>query len=94
MSSSLPFDQKYLGYAAATLTTIAFLPQAVEVWQTNNTKSLSATTYSIYIVGLVLWMIYGFINEDNPISYSSIISIIIASYLLYKIVSNMKRKRN
>lgn len=91
----LPFDKKYLGYAAAILTTVAFLPQAVEVYQTNDTKSLSLATYTIYLLGLVMWMVYGFIDEDYPIAYSSIVSIIIAAYLLFKIISNsrgMKKK--
>lgn len=91
--TSLPFDKKYLGYAAATLTTLAFLPQAVDVWKTNNTESLSATTYFIYLIGLVLWMAYGFIDEDYPIAYSSIISVIISAYLLYKIASNTRKKK-
>jgi MtN3 and saliva related transmembrane protein len=91
---SLPFEKKYLGYLAATLTTVAFLPQAVDVWRTNDTESLSAATYSIYLLGLVMWMVYGFIDEDYPIAYSSIVSIVIATYLLYKIAVNARRRRN
>jgi MtN3 and saliva related transmembrane protein len=85
---------RYVGYVAASLTTVAFLPQAYDVWKTNDTESLSAATYSIYLIGLVLWMVYGFLDEDYPIAYSSIVSITIATYLLYKIASNSRNYRH
>ena len=84
---------RYIGYAAATMTTVAFLPQAYDVWKTNDTESLSALTYTIYLLGLIMWMIYGFLDSDYPIAYSSIISIMITMFILYKIAANTRKRK-
>ncbi len=45
-----------IGFAAAFLTTIAFIPQVVQVWKTNSVEGLSLTT----ILYLLLEFFYGF----------------------------------
>jgi MtN3 and saliva related transmembrane protein len=51
--------QDTVGTLAATLTTIAFLPQAVLIWRTRATHGVSLGMYSIFTTGVVLWLIYG-----------------------------------
>jgi MtN3 and saliva related transmembrane protein len=56
-----------LGFLAAFFTTIANIPQAVKVIRTRNVKSLSAPTYAMLFVGMLLWVAYGVIRNDLPI---------------------------
>jgi MtN3 and saliva related transmembrane protein len=37
-----------IGLLAATLTTIAFLPQAIKAWKTKSTKDLSLPTFLLF----------------------------------------------
>jgi MtN3 and saliva related transmembrane protein len=56
-----------IGLAAATLTTSAFLPQAIKTIRTKHTKDISFWTYLILLVGLALWLIYGLLITDWPV---------------------------
>lgn len=56
-----------LGLLAAFFTTIANIPQAVKVIRTRNVKSLSASTYAMLFIGMLLWVVYGIIRGDLPI---------------------------
>jgi MtN3 and saliva related transmembrane protein len=53
-----------IGAVAATLTTIAFVPQAHKVLVYRDTHSLSVGMYLIFTAGVVLWGVYGFLRDD------------------------------
>ena len=52
-----------IGYAAAILTTISFLPQAIMTIRTRDTESLSLAMYSSFTLGVLLWLVYGFLSR-------------------------------
>ncbi|WP_308149359.1 MULTISPECIES: PQ-loop domain-containing transporter [unclassified Spiroplasma] len=52
-----------VGYVGALLISIAFLPQTIKLIKDKNTKGLSLISYSIYQVGLILFIIYGSITK-------------------------------
>lgn len=76
---------------AATFTTAAFIPQAVLVWKTKNTISISFLMYSVFISGLILWTVYGFITWQWPIIIANIITVSIASSILWVKIGNMRK---
>ena len=53
-----------IGALAATLTTIAFVPQAHKVIVYKDTHSLSLGMYVIFTSGVVLWGAYGYLRDD------------------------------
>lgn len=53
-----------IGAVAATLTTIAFVPQVHKVLVHRDTHSLSLGMYVIFTTGVVLWGIYGYLRTD------------------------------
>ena len=53
-----------IGAAAATLTTIAFIPQAHKVLVYKDTHSLSLGMYLIFTTGVLLWGVYGYLRGD------------------------------
>ena len=44
-----------LGLAAGVLTTIAFLPQMLQIWQTKSAKDVSYVMLIVFMSGLLLW---------------------------------------
>jgi len=72
----------YLGYLAAFCTTIAFIPQAVKVYKTKQTKDISLGMFSLLIAGFVLWLWYGIILLSYPIILANAVTILIAIYII------------
>lgn len=72
-----------LGLVAATLTTISFLPQAIKVIKTKNTKDLSLVMYIALTSGVLLWLIYGFLLNDIPIMIANAITLVFATTILF-----------
>lgn len=57
-----------IGYMAAVLTVIAFLPQVFQVIKTRKTRDISLATYSTLVATGTLWTIYG-IGISDPAIY-------------------------
>ena len=71
-----------LGLIAAAFTTLSFLPQAIKAIKTKNTKDLSLVMYSIFTIGVLLWLIYGVLVKDLPIIVSNAITFVLAVVIL------------
>lgn len=72
-----------IGLAAATLTTIAFLPQVIKTWKSQSAKDLSFGTFSIFSTGIILWLIYGLLIGDLPIIFANSVTLLLAGTLVY-----------
>ena len=82
-----------LGYCAATLTTASFLPQAFLTIKTRDTSSLSLSMYSLFTLGVLLWLIYGIQKMDKAIIFANSITLILsASILGFKIYNVLTKK--
>lgn len=71
-----------LGLIAASMTTIAFMPQAIKTIKTKHTKDLSFGTYLIMTIGVFLWFIYGVLIEDMPLIIANAVTFTITSTIL------------
>lgn len=72
-----------IGLAAASLTTIAFLPQVIKTWKSQSAKDLSFGTFSLFASGVILWLIYGLLIGDLPIILANSITLVLAGTLVY-----------
>jgi MtN3 and saliva related transmembrane protein len=72
----------WVGFGAATLTTVAFIPQALLTWRTRKADGVSLGMYSVFIVGIVLWLCYGILLTAWPIILANIITLALASFIL------------
>ena len=72
-----------IGLVAATCTTISFLPQAVQVIKTKQTKDLSFGMYLIFTTGVFLWFVYGIVVKDFPVIIANAFTLIFASTILF-----------
>ncbi|MEH1803395.1 SemiSWEET transporter [Nostoc sp.] len=72
-----------LGLAAATITTISFLPQMFKTWQTKSAKDVSLVTLITFISGVFLWLIYGIYLQSLPIILANAITLIFNLIILW-----------
>jgi|TARA_R110002074_G_scaffold197610_3_gene364712 MtN3 and saliva related transmembrane protein len=63
-----------LGLVAATLTTGAFVPQVYKTWKNKSVKDISLSMYTVLLMGLLLWIVYGFYINSLPIIAANIIT--------------------
>lgn len=72
-----------IGFIAAILTTAAFLPQVYKTWKTKDVSSLSLTMLVMFIIGIVCWLIYGFLINSPSMIFANSITIVSATLLFY-----------
>ena len=77
-----PHQIEIIGYCAAFLTTIAFLPQAIQSWRTRDLSGISVGMYSLFTVGVGLWLIYGLIIEKWPLIVANALTFALALSIL------------
>jgi MtN3 and saliva related transmembrane protein len=71
-----------VGAVAATLTTIAFVPQAHKVLVYKDTHSLSLGMYLIFTTGVLLWGLYGYLRNDWVIVAANAITAVLCLAIL------------
>ena len=72
-----------IGFLAAIGTTASFIPQALKIFKTRDTQSISLSMYVMFISGVFLWLTYGVIKEDVPMIIANGITLIFAGIILY-----------
>lgn len=72
-----------LGFLAAALSTVAFVPQVIKAWQTRSTGDISLAMFLTIVAGSVLWMIYGWLRSDLPVLATNGVIFALASSILY-----------
>lgn len=81
-----------IGYMAATLTTTSFLPQAIMTIKTRDTESLSLGMYSMFALGVLLWLIYGIYLSNKAIIIANAITFVLAAVILgFKIYNSFRK---
>ena len=71
-----------IGYMAATLTTLSFVPQALHSFKTKDVSGISLGMYSIFTLGIALWLAYGLLISAWPIVIANVITLALASLIL------------
>lgn len=76
-----------IGYLAGFIVATSLTPQVIKSWKTKSTKDISIVWTSIYLTGLVLWIIYGVGIASLPIIVTiSIEALLALSLLILKII--------
>jgi MtN3 and saliva related transmembrane protein len=72
-----------LGLLAATLTTVAFLPQMLQTWRTKSAKDVSYMMLITFISGVFLWLIYGIYLKALPIILANSMTLLFNFIILW-----------
>jgi len=79
-----------LGLVAATLTTYAFLPQVYKTWKTKDVSAFSLSTFSLFFIGILFWLVYGIYMESLSMILANSITLISSFTLLVLIFKYRK----
>lgn len=71
-----------IGYAAATLTTASFLPQAILTWRTRSARGVSLGMYVVFVSGVTLWLVYGLCLGAVPVIVANATTLALALFIL------------
>ena len=77
-----------LGLLAATLTTIAFVPQVLKTWRTQSTHDISLGMFSLLAAGVFAWLVYGILIGDLPLVLANGVTFVLAGTILYFKIRN------
>lgn len=72
----------FLGYLAAVLTTISFIPQALLIIKTKDTKGISLPMYILFTIGVACWLLYGIYFGMIPVIIANFITLALAIVIL------------
>lgn len=73
-----------LGYAAATLTTASFFPQAFKTLRGADVSGISLRTYGLLTMGIATWAVYGLLLRDGPLIAANLVTLVPASVVLQR----------
>jgi MtN3 and saliva related transmembrane protein len=73
---------EWFGFAAAALTTISFIPQAMVTIRTRDTRGISRGMYAMFTVGVALWLVYGIILDSWPMILANTLTLALAATIL------------
>lgn len=79
-----------IGYLAAFFTTASFLPQAIKTIQTKDVSGVSILMYSMFVIGVSFWLIYGCLLGNMLIVVANVITLILAGAVLMVKIRHQK----
>ena len=73
---------EWFGYAAAVLTSIAFVQKAVKTIRSRDTSGISLGMYVIFTIGIGFWFAYGVALGSWPMILANITTFVLAGTIL------------
>lgn len=71
-------DVDLIGALAGTLTTISFIPQVLKIWSSRSAADISMGMFSLFALGVSLWLFYGLSIRSAPIIASNSVTLILS----------------
>jgi MtN3 and saliva related transmembrane protein len=71
-----------VGMAAAALTTLCWVPQAVRIIRTRDTRAISLATQATLASGVVLWIAYGCLLGSMPLVAANAVTLVLVTAIL------------
>ncbi len=71
-----------VGYVAAALTTLSFVPQAWHTFRTRDVGGISLGMYSAFTTGVALWLAYGWLRQAWPVVAANAVTLVLALAIL------------
>lgn len=84
---------EWIGYIAAILTTVSFLPQILHTIKVKETHSISLGMYSLFVTGTCFWLVYGILLDSIPMVLANVITVSLSSVVLLLKINNILTKK-
>jgi MtN3 and saliva related transmembrane protein len=82
-----------LGFIAAILTTLSFLPQALRIRRLGSADDVSLTMYLMMVTGQGLWLIYGIVIASPSMIGANVVSMSFVIWVLVMKLRHLRRTR-
>lgn len=73
---------EYVGLAAGTLTTAAYLPQVYKTWRSKSVDDISTVMYAALTLGIFLWLVYGLLLRAPAVILANGVSLLLVVWML------------
>ncbi|HEX3944938.1 MAG TPA: SemiSWEET transporter [Rhizomicrobium sp.] len=81
-----------IGGLAAICSMASFVPQAWKIIRTRETHDISASMFSLTVVGFACWCAYGALQAEWPLIVSNGICLILSAFILMMTVLPRSKK--
>ena len=81
-----------IGLIAASFTTFAFVPQVFKIWKNSNASGVSITMYVIMLIGICIWLYYGFLIKSLAVIIANLVSGLLQLFIITFALVNRKNK--
>ena len=88
---SHPLPVTLLGYAAASLTSLSFFPQAYKTVRSGDTRALSLPMCLLRTSALAIWLLYGLFSQSGPIAVANGLSLMPMALVLERKLRNRRQ---
>ncbi len=83
------------GFCAAFCTTISFVPQLVRILKLRSAHEISLGMFSLFSLGVFLWLLYGIWIASKPVIASNGITLVLSvSILILKLHYDRKHRNS
>jgi len=70
-----------VGFIASLLSVLNQFPQAIKVFRSKDTHSISLVMYCLVVVCIISWLIYGILLHDTPLIWANALSLFPITYI-------------
>jgi MtN3 and saliva related transmembrane protein len=78
-----------IGLMAGLCTTISFIPQVIRTVRTKDTTGISLYMYIIFVLGVSLWLVFGFLIQSKSVIFTNSATIVLSGIILFMKIRNL-----
>ncbi len=71
-----------IGSLAAIITTLCWVPQAIRVIRTRETRAISLVAQVSLLIGIALWLVYGVLLGSQPLIWANIVTFVLVGMIV------------
>lgn len=71
-----------IGYVAATMTTVSFVPQLLRVIKLRSARDVSLGMFLIFTTGTAFWLLYGVLSGSFPVALANSVTFVLSLAIL------------
>lgn len=72
-----------IGYVAGSLTTLAFVPQVIQIYKSKSAKDVSLAMFLLFTLGVVMWLTYGLMTNSFPVVAANSVTLMLSLVILF-----------
>ncbi len=78
----MDINVEIVGTIGAVLTTSSFVPQVYKTFKTKSIDGISLSMYTVFLLGVIFWLIYGILIHSFSIILANTLTIILITMII------------